>query len=538
MRNVSAYVKILSLAALIGILYWRDLIVLWQVALSAEWIVFTLTIASLIFVFLYQRRRALKTLVLISKNSDKRGAVFLIFAITLYIFGAYTRYVLWFHLCSLILFIISYLMLRFDGRIPRILFMPFTALLFIIPSPIEMRLFEVWNASLLITFIVVVIFLAYIVKDSRFWRSRRVKAVEGVEPCPLCQFPDIKKEAFCPHCGKYLSPPKPALTKFATTKFFILLLVVSILTLVYIPTFTLVDQRAAITLYAPHGAEDQSILYTPQGWILDSSVRLTDYEGRYREDFVILNTYTSEKKYAENKSSILLEIGSQLPYLMGYWWLPGWNRTRQDFSLRGIPGRYIILRNGTHVMTVLYWEMKLLFKIDSTYLTKYAGVSIAMNFTEPMSEAEAFNNLAQLREMGIFILDGWDDASRWTTNAWSLNEIYRRFRDVFFTVVGVVGIFLFAWWARAKDDEASRLAENAFFLPKDETILLAAISTVKEKEMIGETLFNAYKRLTEVEEDINRFYEKLNNLLRLGFLKRDYVLKNCELIMVWRKSIL
>jgi len=370
MRDMSAYAKILSLAALVGTLYWRALFALWQVSFSFSWIGFTLAILSFVFVFIYERRKALGTLISISENKNGQGAMFLVSAIIFYIFGFYTSYVLWLHLLSAVLFIIAYSMLMLDFRIPKILFIPLVAMLFLVPPPIETRLFGIWSVSPLIAFTVIVIFAVYTLKTSRWWKFvlrflTRAETVKGAEPCPVCKSNKIGNEAFCPHCGRQRSAPEPALTRFDFTKFFIASLIVGILNLGSIPPFNLVGQQVVVTL----------------------------------------------------------------------------------------------------------------------------------------------------------------------------NSIYVRFRDAFFTILSVVGVFLVAGWARAKDERVDRLTENAFFLSEDEELLLAAVSMIKRRKSTGKAIFDAYKRLTGSDEDLGRFYEKLYRLFKLGLVKRDYVLRNSELRMVWKREM-
>jgi len=367
MKDISAYAKILSLAALVGMLHWRDLSALWQVSFSFSWIGFTLAILAFVFVFLYERRRALRTLVAISESDNGRGALFLVSAMIFYIFGFYTPYLLWLHLISLILFVTAYSTLMLDFRIPKTLVFPLVAMLFLVPPPIETRLFEMWSISSLVASTVIASFAAYTFKTSRWWKFvsrffKRAETVKDAETCSVCGSNKMEKEVFCLHCGRQLSPPKPALTRFNFTNFFIVLLIVSILAFGSIPPFSLVGQQAAVTL----------------------------------------------------------------------------------------------------------------------------------------------------------------------------NRIYVHFRDVFFTILSVASVFLFAGWARAKDERVERLSETAFFLSEDEALLLAAISTMKRRKSTGKAILDAYKGLTKSDEDIGRFYEKLYRLFKLGLVKRDYVLKNSELMMVWK----
>lgn len=239
------YVKLVFLIVLVGIFYWRDLAEIWQTTFDTGWTVFTLVIFSLIVVFLFQRRKPLKTLVLISENDNKRGSVFLCLALILYVIGSYTSYALWIHLFSLLLFVAAYLMLIVDRRIPRMLFLPFVALLLIIP-PTGIETFEAQNllslvATYFIASVILLVLIVHILPPHSKWRKSKAirflrrdenfKSEAQAEYCPLCQSDRFQNEKFCPHCGRQRIMLKPRQIKPTLTKFLILSSITIILSL-------------------------------------------------------------------------------------------------------------------------------------------------------------------------------------------------------------------------------------------------------------------------------------------------------------------
>lgn len=464
------------------------------------------------------------------------GALIFLLFISFYVLGSYTEYVLWFHFFSLVLFVAAYLTLRISFNITRILFVPLAALVFVIPPPIQGRsinagVFGAWDITSIIASATIFILLAYILKPSR--SSKQV--IGGVNPCPVCQSYKKRRKTFCPHCGKLYLRPASKSVKFELTTFFVLLVMVSSLVFVSVPVFSFADKDAAIAFYAPRGREDQSILLTPPGLVLESTERQSDYENQYLQDYVVLNSYSSEK-YAENKSHVLLEVSVEKPHWMDAWQLPNWTRRWETMWLKNVMGTYVALQRENETKIVLFWETPLLFNVDSVYLIKRVGVSIYMNFTESI---DIYNPkiIVEMQNMATFIIESWRTPGQWTLHASTLSRINSLYRDVFLSVASIVGVLSLANWARTKDEEVEKSIENAFLLLEQDAPLLVAISRMKSRRFTGAKLFEYYKQIAETKESHYQFYEKLDELSRFGLLKTAYILNGQDILMVWERRI-
>ena len=163
MRNVDRYVKVLSLTTLVLVVYWRDLAVLLSTAFSIRWIGFTLAIIPLAFLSLFQKRKALDIFATIPESKYAWEIVLIILAIILYTFGSYSEYALWFHVSSLIVFIVAYLMLRVDFRVSKIAFLPTLSLaimsLWVIPSTTDTETI----ATSVIIYFTSIVYIAFLV---------------------------------------------------------------------------------------------------------------------------------------------------------------------------------------------------------------------------------------------------------------------------------------------------------------------------------------------------------------------------------------
>jgi len=184
--------------------------------------------------------------------------------------------------------------------------------------------------------------------------------------------------------------------------------------------------------------------------------------------------------------------------------------------------------------------MRLMFRVGARGVlsTRNVGVSVFSNFTEPVTESKVVEVLAEFKRVGASITNWWGFVSRWTLHLYTLSELYVRFRDVFLTFVGVAAVLVSAGWVRAKDEKVDRLAENAFVLLENGATLLVAISVMRRRSFLGKELFDAYQQIAKQGVDLKGFYERLGKFSTSGLIKRDYVPKNGELVMVWKRMFL
>jgi hypothetical protein len=537
MKNADRYVKVLSLVTLISVVYWRDLAALLLAAFSLRWIGFTLAIIPLAFLSLYQKRKVLDVFTAMPESKHPWEIVLFISAIILYIFGSYSEYALWFHVFSLIIFITAYLMLRIDFRVSKIAFLPTMELavmsLWVIPSA---ALTETAAASVA-AYLVSAVYVTFLALSIFRNIPRKVSASQL---CPVCQSAWASKEAFCPHCGRQRSMlVKSSSEKHAIAGFLVLLTIVSIFAFLFVPVLVLADHEPNVTLYMARGAEIQPILETPNDWVLESSTRLSAYETEHSEDFAVLNLY-AEQRYAENKSCILLEISGGPDWSitrMNSWQIQGWTRTVGPIAvlLDNVAAQYVVLKRQNNTIVAVYntSPLKLSFKTSSSFEIKNVGLSVFMNLTN-LKDSDINQVLTQLINIGEPIVRRFVYIELWTLHASTLTNLYIQFGGIFYTVIGVAGVFSFAGWARVKDDREARLIDETLSLPKSEALLFAVAVNAKGGQT-GAELFDAYNNLSKI--DVNKFYEKLDRLVTLGLMKKHYRLKNCEVLLTWKTAV-
>ncbi|MEM3641438.1 MAG: hypothetical protein QXH37_05920, partial [Candidatus Bathyarchaeia archaeon] len=336
MKILDLPLRFATFLVLICIFFATDFVYLWDLSFSVNWTPFLIVSLILFLTFVYHKRKALKTLATVSESNVTKGGILLLLALIIYVLGSYVDNLFFFHYFALILFSMACLFLGFDRRIPKILLIPmvFVLLIFMIPFTIEIVTF---NGNIALNFLTVYLigtFLLAIMAITlarQFFatrKDRRGKTQQKNSGCPMCKSQKFKDVVFCYWCGQQLLKPKPNTIKNFAIRFLLIYLIVGVLLFANVPTFSIENGEALTTLYTIRGRQKQSLIQMPNGWILNSSTRLVDYERVYNEDFATLTTYISHG--GGNVFSILLEVSSQKPYAMNDWKLPNWQKVSEE----------------------------------------------------------------------------------------------------------------------------------------------------------------------------------------------------------------
>jgi len=586
MKGSVIWSNLISLAALTGVLYWRDLAALAQTMSSLGQAGFTVVIAFFILFSTYQKREALKTLTSLSESKAASGAFLLAIALCLYVLGSYTDRVLWLHYASLLTFIAGYLVLRVDRRIPRLVLSTLVVSLFLLPLPVEVKILDNLNISGLFAFLVITLFLTQSFDVLDRWKAVAAsvgiipfialgstgadlaptfspmigaslivlscvglpkivggKTMKVIEPCPLCQLGKIE-EMFCPHCGRRLALAEPTPEKHSFLRQVVLWMAIIILGFSAIPVLCLEDGDITIRSFGAWGTEEQSALPTPQGWLLYSSQRLPALEREYGEEMVLKNVYVGVERPEKDAYTLYLEMGARGPYLAGRsLQTPGWKKIEPPNNTipfgEAPPGRYVVLQKEDKAVIVLVWTVHSLVMSGSTYLVREVGASIAMNLTgnpDQTAISEAAERMGGMFEPTATL---WDLADYWTGYALTAKEICDRLAPLTISVAGLGGLVALVLKAKQYDGNTQKRVDSVLFLPEEDKLLLSTILTAREQRIAlnGGNIFDLYRVKIESAMGEDRFYEKMKRLLNKGMIRKELSLRGSEVSMEWRLNI-
>jgi hypothetical protein len=496
---------------------------------------------------------------LISENKTGLGAVLLGIAIALYVVGSYTIFPVLFHLYSLILFIPAWLIIGVDFRIAKVLVAPLLAFSLMITisaivKTIEVDIFYTPSIAFLGESAIFVAFIAHIIRGSKTWNlatSTTYMKYEYDKSCSLCESHILKKPGkFCVSCGSLLSISNLPSIQFDITKFIVLLLITSVLFSFYFPIFSLSNNNVNVTLYTFHGEVNQPFITTPNGWLLNSTNRILDYEEETSSNLAIRYNYVSAVGSAnssgEGALSIFIEISSTLPFLMNKWRISGWTVLREEtVSLTEITsGRFVLLEKLDAKIAVIYASTTIMFNTGSFRPVKYVGISVFKSLSYPSSESQIQEAVDQIESVSRRTLDRWESVSVWVNLASAISAIARRTtvilesgRDVFLAVGGSIIIFTLAGWVREKDREVEKRMEQVLSRLRQNPLLILSISKMR-REFTGRDLYETYCKLVERRPSLDSFCSQLSSLLKQGLLSKTYTVKKGELKEVWRKTII
>jgi len=531
------YVKIAFAAALTAILFWEDLTLIPQ-RITSEWAYGLIAFALVILAgaTIYRARKAVKTLLFISKSKNSYGAVLLLASLVVYLAKGYIQLAFpnLLFAFSTSLFVASLVTFLLDYRVVREFPLIFVALPFMllpVDQAVEFRT---------VSYLLGTVALASLTLDLA--KTFRVK--KG-EKCQLCSSA-AKKENFCPFCGKQLLTPTFRPRRTEIVKILAIAFLVFMLLYSFVPIAALNEYNVEAKKYAWSGVKSESILVAPDGWVLSSSKRLTDYAKQNREDYAGLYVYQSSGKCLP----LLLEIGPHEPYLMNHWQLPGWRRvtflenipvTGQVYGkcyvlleINRVRGRFLALRT---IVVLRLRTLTYLFNENGTFTAKKVGISVFMNFSRPIKDAQVVEALEPLKVISASAVKRLQYLQSWTARVSTLDQICRVSRDALLSVAAVITLFLVAWFARRRDHEVGETVEKYSSLSEDESTVLAAVIRMRNQKFTGKQLFEKLPKLTREKLGPEEFCSNLKKLESKGFLKRDLTVDGSDLLMVWSSTL-
>lgn len=527
--KVYIHIKLFFTTALTAIFFWQDLFKISK-DLTLEWMPLSLALIFIVGLLVYRIRKPLNTLLYISANKNSYGVVFLLASLLLYVAKSYTL-VAFANLLlayAISLFIASLICFLTDYRVVREVFAAFVALPFVIPplesfsnQPFELKLFSYIFGCLALAILVLHV--------AKTFPTKKETA------CEFCSSA-AKNEPFCVFCGRQLSIPVYKPRKAEILKIIPIIFLVAVLLYFFIPVADLSENGAQIEVYTWTGVKQEPILMTPTGWLLSNSIRLADYEKQFKEDYAVINLYESDGKYA----SVLFEIASKEPYVMNLWQLPEWQRETfvENFPItEQVHGKCYVLRRQNETIVVLRsMTLTYLFKQKSTFVSKKVGISVYMNFSNPLGDAEIIETLKTLREVSAFFVKHLDYLRYWTERVFALSQIYLVSKDMILAAASVVALFSIATFSRDRDHMAEKKVSKICSLSDNEIAFLVAAFNMRVRGFTGKQLYGKLLKHTGKSISIEEFSTIFMKLENEGFLKRKLMLKGKNLNLVWQPA--
>jgi hypothetical protein len=161
---LAGYLKIITLIVMVGVIYWSDLLSLpnffsFDLAISLFFLNFYLA------VYIYQRKKVLKSFLNASKSNLPFGVILFAFFLVSFIIGSYTVYPLRIHAISLIFLVASFSALQLDYRIVKTLSLPFFILTVLLIPPLSLTILFL-DFPVLIIAILIAILPVFLVKTT------------------------------------------------------------------------------------------------------------------------------------------------------------------------------------------------------------------------------------------------------------------------------------------------------------------------------------------------------------------------------------
>lgn len=568
-------IKVLTLIALASPIYFEDV-----GRLSGS-----IALFGIFFFNLIMKRHIIGDILEVERPNRKIGLVLFLCSLIMYIYGSYSTASPMLHIISLVLFASSYLMLRMNGLLLNILWLPLASMMLLSLSDNIVLLsgFRTIIASIIlasITFlssdiapfikIIVVIIntlaftslqiylgvdvspiysilLSYLeaiiglIIVQHFLSSIRISNV-SIEKCPICSSNNALRE-FCPYCGRNLTD------RIIPSRLEVLGLALAVLfstsvLFISIPTLVLSDKGLFITYLAVQGPQQEEVIFISDGWLLYEEARIQQLEESFSED-LIQKQVLVPGQFPETKNyTIILEISSYHTRIADGWKFWPWNATdSQQVSLGGsISALYYEVTFGDQSLSVITWKDKIVINNGRGIIPRIIAVSIFTNRTlghnldipsiEHPGMAQFLNDVS---EISTSVIEKIGISSSWNVTLDSVMSIFNIIRDYMLIAMASGCIIATALFAVSRGDLPD--AYLLEFLPKKNLDLLLAVDHLNESQIMatGETIRRALKeKSVSYGFDQQGIIRELENLERMKMLRKSIKLRNRSATMVWR----
>lgn len=579
--------KLLTLFALMISFYWDDIRKLSYTMMVGNEAYGPLLLIAIAIAgaYIIDKRRITGQIIDLEKPNKRIGIALLMASIITYVIGSYSDASLLLHISSLVLFILSYLLIRMNPLILEI-YLPPLALISLLAlggsSQLALSLTVALASGMLASYVFLTARITFIKKliltiinmalysflklyfdvvspSNSFFvvvalsysevvislMARRLlkllpkepKGQEFSKPCEVCSSA-VEMNEFCPYCGRNLmfkTPPK-------RIEFFGLVLVPILLislTLTYIPILTFADGSLSTVYLKTGGPLREEISFMSQGWLLYSKTRLIGLEKGYGEDF-ILKEVLVPGAFPETKNyTVIVELTPTDAIIADNWRHRPWkiDDTKQMYLGGSIPVTYLKVSSGNASLRVLTWSEKAMVLIDGKYIPRTIAISL---FTNGTSNPELNPQYYELSEDTAFMVDaeGISGATidkisvsgSWNQVLSSLGTFLALTNEIVIVAIAaaIVASLIFA----ERDFPETYLLD---FIPKESLNILLEIDHLV-KFGIPATSKNIFERIKDEDNalDQQRLLWELDRLENMRLIKRTLRMRMEIAILEWR----
>lgn len=404
------------------------------------------------------KRKIVATYVQLSKNNIIIGSIALAFATAVYIAGT-----LYYNSSpvppyeSLIVFAASYVLLRSDTRLMRLLWPLFVLLgvaplaallaaplgslitgsivalamfgifdLFLVrsiqgtkenlrllglPAFMILLAFGYWHLTLGTTILDAILVLIpaslLLLLVPRFGKMLRFSRVLLPAVCPGHK--DPTREGFCTICGRKFASSKNV-TSSGLAGLVIAIIVLGILLTTQIPLLTLGNPSPHITTFSYSGIASSVIPSVPSGWLVNSSNVLNESGDLYAIKQVYVPAYHPEVK----NYTLYFALAPNSPTTVVFGDILGFGRSSQDMSLSGYSGQLITYNSSGSTIVGFQGKTSFTFASGSKFLVLVEAVTYVRNFTGVNSTAADSQVISDLDSIFLPVLVSQSTPHSWT----------------------------------------------------------------------------------------------------------------------------
>lgn len=570
--------KLVTFVPLVIILYYTDF-GSWRLEFITGGLIYFFVAGLTLFGYgIFLKRKIISAYLENSETSFAIGFPTLLLSISLFIVGAVVFYRPFFQFESLLTLLLSYLLLRFDKRLVRILLPLFfiVALSFSLPlvnvligteasvafvALVMIAAFSVFTdierRTLLLPLIVTLLeltlwyfsfnslltglYFSLIIPAAAFMilvagnRGRQLELRPGAtsRDCPHEQ--ELRsKEGFCQVCGKKVSHRYISFS----TDFFALAVIILILfslVLIEVPVLGFSSGTPVIYSYSYSGITISPYLSPPPGWLVNGTDLVSLVGSVYATETVYVPIF-----HPETSNYTLISAIGVPPIILGTQAsgvVPGWNTLSRDpTNIQQFIGYLTVYQSSSNLMINYEGVTNYVTFLESGTFTIY---SVSMSLTRIFQGVTVTNATAEFEsDLTKVFVPLWNSeafSNSWTDFLHKADESTNVLGPIIATVATTGVLSGVIYEITESDEETDRKITRASGLAKNEWMLFARASLVrKEARTLEEISGNEdYEKPGGHEEHFKSLLESLEWLRFEGLVRHVVIERGADPLLAW-----
>lgn len=345
-----------------------------------------------------------------------------------------------------------------------------------------------------------------------------------------CEFHrDPTGDGFCISCGHRFSSPKNTVPSGMLG----LLLTITILAMllsVQVPLLGFNGSSVTDNMYSYMGTSSTVIPPTPTGWLINSTVPLSEPGDVYAAKLVYVPISQPETK----NYTLYFELSPTTPYLIQGGWgdIQGWNRTQQPLVLGDFIGNMISYTSSNGFIFIFEGQTQWRFANGLNFEDLSVGVSFERNFTSGINDSTASSQLIQdIDSLFVPLFNTLAYHSSWDDFLYRASLTLDGLSGLVLIALSAGGILTGMYFMKGSDEKLSGFQTRSSELDDGDWSLVSIL--LKNGSL---TTPEIESNLTICDSPKKNLEERLDFLKKTRMIQLKFIERKSEILLGWNAT--